>query len=446
MSENNDPFAAFNSERTVIKPSAGRSPRPIAGQGQTPAEPLRATGVHPADGEPSADMSIEVAESTGLNPLLAAAGPLLAAAPRVRTAPSHSDPEGLKQSLAEGIRKFEARSRARGLPNEQVTAARYILCTLLDESAASTPWGSASNWSASSLLVQFHNESWGGEKIFQLMSKLAANVPANRNLLELMAVVLSLGFEGRYRVVENGRAQLDSLRERLGQLLHQDHDKEMSTHWQGVQKRITNLRDDIPLWVIAALVALVLAMVYMGLRLKLGADAASTFNSLAALDAKAAGVAPPPAPPPPKAQTPRLAGFLTVEIEAGQVKVQDFANRSVVTIKDGLFEPGSAEIAPQVRSVLPRIAQALTQTPGKLLITGHTDNRPINTLRYPSNWHLSKDRAQAVLLELAKQVQPDRLRAEGRADSEPLADNASPAGRSANRRVEITLFVSEPGL
>ena len=155
----------------------------------------------------------------------------------------------------------------------------------------------------------------------------------------------------------------------------------------------------------------------------------------------------PPPPPPPKAPTPRLAGFLTVEIEAGQVKVEDFANRSVVTLKgDGFFEPGSAEIAPQVRSVLPRIAQALTQTSGKLLITGHTDNQPIRTLRYPSNWHLSKDRAQAVLAELAKQVQSDRLRAEGRADSEPLADNASPAGRSANRRVEITLFVSEPGL
>ena len=205
-------------------------------------------------------MSIDVAASAGLNPLLAAAAPLLAAAPRLRTAPSQPDPDGLKQSLADGIRKFEARARARGLPNEQVIAARYILCTLLDESAASTPWGSGSNWSASSLLVQFHNESWGGEKIFQLMSKLAADVPTNRNLLELMAVVLGFGFEGRYRVVENGRAQLDSLRERLGQLLHQDHDKAMSAHWQGVQKRITSLRDDIPLWVIAALVALVLAM------------------------------------------------------------------------------------------------------------------------------------------------------------------------------------------
>jgi type VI secretion system protein ImpK len=441
MSENNDPFAAFNSDRTVIKPSAGRGPRPVPGQ--APAEPVRPPSFLSADGDPSAVMSIDAAASAGLNPLLAAAAPLLAAAPRLRTAPSHPDPQGLKQSLAEGIHTFEARARALGLPNEQVIAARYILCTLLDESAASTPWGSGSNWSSSSLLVQFHNESWGGEKIFLLMSKLVADVPTNRNLLELMAVVLGFGFEGRYRVVENGRAQLESLRVRLGQLLHQDHDKAMSGHWQGVQKQTTRLRDGIPLWVIAALVALVLAMVYMGLRLKLGADAASTFNSLAALDAKSARVA----PPPPKAPTPRLAGFLTVEIEAGQVKVEDFANRSVVTLKgDGFFEPGSAEIAPQVRSVLPRIAQALTQTSGKLLITGHTDNQPIRTLRYPSNWHLSKDRAQAVLAELAKQVQSDRLRAEGRADSEPLADNASPAGRSANRRVEITLFVSEPGL
>ena len=80
-----------------------------------------------------------------------------------------------------------------------------------------------------------------------------------------------------------------------------------------------------------------------------------------------------------------------------------------------------------------------------MLITGHTDNQPIRTLRYPSNWHLSQDRADAVKAELAKTVKPDRLRAEGRADSESVADNATPAGRTKNRRVEVTLFVQQPG-
>ena len=53
--------------------------------------------------------------------------------------------------------------------------------------------------------MQFHNETWGGEKVFQLLAKLAQDVPTHRHLLELIYIVLALGFEGRYRVVDNGR-------------------------------------------------------------------------------------------------------------------------------------------------------------------------------------------------------------------------------------------------
>ena len=88
-----------------------------------------------------------------------------------------------------------------------------------------------------------------------------------------------------------------------------------------------------------------------------------------------------------------------------------------------------------------RIAEALAQVPGRILVTGHTDNQPIRTLRYPSNWHLSQDRADAVKTEVTKTVKPDRMRSEGRADSEVVADNSTPPGRAKNRRVEITLFV-----
>jgi type VI secretion system protein ImpK len=75
-----------------------------------------------------------------------------------------------------------------------------------------------------------------------------------------------------------------------------------------------------------------------------------------------------------------------------------------------------------------------------VLITGHTDNQPIRSLRYPSNWDLSKARADAVKAVLAQTVRPERLRAEGRADSEPVAPNDTPQGRAQNRRVELTLF------
>nr|WP_316643660.1 DotU family type VI secretion system protein [uncultured Roseateles sp.] len=455
MSDNgNDPFAAFNSDRTVIKPSGGRGPRPGAPEGMAPPGPAGGGGggmAPPAASSKDAPLAMDALMTASLNPLVSAAAPLLAAAPRVRTTARHPNPAGLKEALAEGIRKFEAQARAQGLPNEQVIAARYILCTLLDESAASTPWGGSGVWSAQSLLVQFHNETWGGEKVFQLMSKLAENVEANRSLLELLYVVLAFGFEGRYRVIDNGRAQLDSVRERLVQLLRQGKptpDKALSPRWKGVEQQVAKLRDGLPMWVIASVTALILALIFVGLRFKLNDNAESVFNTLQALDAKAATVAAasPPPPPPPAASAPRLAGFLKPEIEAGLVQVQDFADRSVVTIKgDGFFEPGSAVISSEVRPLLPRIAQALSDTPGSVLITGHTDNQPIRTLRYPSNWHLSQDRADTVKAELAKTVKVARLRAEGRADAESLADNGTPAGRAKNRRVEVTLFVQQAG-
>jgi len=440
MSDDNDPFAAFGSDRTVIKPSAGRAPRPAGG---ATAGPSAAVGSAPAGKE--VPLSMDALMSGSLNPLVAAAAPLLVAGPRIRNTARHPNPEGLKEALAEGVRKFEAQARAQSLPNEQVVAARYILCTFLDESAASTPWGGG-GWSSRSLLVQFHNETWGGEKIFALMSKLAEQVDANRNLLELLYVVLAFGFEGRYRVIENGRAQLDGVRERLMQLLRQGRggtDTTLSPRWQGVKQHATKLHTGIPLWVMASLSALVLGLIFVALRIKLGDDAAPIFAALQALDAKAATVAaaPPPAPPP-VAQKPRLAGFLKPEIAAGLVEVRDFPDRSVVIIKgDGFFNPGSSDIDRAVQPLLARIAVALHETPGAVQINGHTDSQPINTVRFPSNWHLSKARADAVKDALSATVSPQRMRTEGRADGEPVADNGSAEGRSKNRRVELTLFV-----
>jgi type VI secretion system protein ImpK len=382
--------------------------------------------------------------SGSLNPLVNAAMPLLAAAPRVRHTARHPNPAALRDALADGIRKFEAQARTQGLPNEQVVAGRYILCTFLDESAASTPWGGSGAWSGNSLLVQFHNETWGGEKVFQLMSKLAQNVDANRHLLELLYVTLGLGFQGRYRVIENGEAQLDSVRQRLAQMLGQGRapERALSPRWQGVAVRGQRLVDGLPLWLIGSALLVLLAIVYVGLRWSLAHSADGLFDKLAALDAKKVQLAAPP-PPPPPAPVPRLAVLLEPQVKAGQVEVQDRADRSIVILKgDGFFEPGGAVIASAFRPLLPRIGEALGTLKGNVLITGHTDNQPIRTARFPSNWHLSQERADVVRAELGKHVKGDRLRAEGRADTEPLADNASPGGRARNRRVEVTLFVT----
>ena len=92
-------------------------------------------------------------------------------------------------------------------------------------------------------------------------------------------------------------------------------------------------------------------------------------------------------------------------------------------------------------SWLLRIAEAIAKVKGQVRITGHSDNQPIATLRFPSNWALSRARAEEVLQMLAARTgQAQRFSAEGLSDTEPLASNATAEGRAKNRRVEITVL------
>ncbi|HTJ98681.1 MAG TPA: type VI secretion system protein TssL, long form, partial [Bordetella sp.] len=153
-------------------------------------------------------------------------------------------------------------------------------------------------------------------------------------------------------------------------------------------------------------------------------------------------IAAPPQPRP--APSPRLAIFLAPEIRDGLVTVQDQVDRSVVVLRgDGAFESGAAEVRGSYVAVLSRVADALRETHGVILVRGYTDNIPIRSARYPSNWHLSQARADTVKNILEQRLgQPGRVRAEGRGDADPMAPNDTPAGRALNRRVEITLMLS----
>jgi type VI secretion system protein ImpK len=117
-------------------------------------------------------------------------------------------------------------------------------------------------------------------------------------------------------------------------------------------------------------------------------------------------------------------------------------DRSVVTVRgDGLFEPGSIALAGGREALMGRIADAMAKVGGAVLVTGHTDAQPIRSLRFPSNWHLSQERAQVVgRLLVEGGVPAERVRAEGRADAEPVAPNDNAEHRAQNRRVEMTLF------
>jgi type VI secretion system protein ImpK len=105
-----------------------------------------------------------------------------------------------------------------------------------------------------------------------------------------------------------------------------------------------------------------------------------------------------------------------------------------------LFESGKAEVRNAFKPAAARIARLLDQERGFIKVVGHTDSIPIKSVRFPSNWHLSRERAKAVA-ELLKQgiSKPDRLQVDGRAAEVPIAPNTTPDGRSKNRRVEILI-------
>ena len=427
-----DPFAALDNQRTFVLPTPGaRSPGPalVSDLGGVGADVVADLG----------------AADSGINPLLALANPLLAVVPQIRATSQLADPGALKDSLAQGIRAFEARARQQGIAPERVMAARYILCTLLDEAAAGTPWGGSGVWGRHSLLAMFHNETWGGEKVFQLMAKLAENPAGNRDLLEMIYAAVCLGFEGRYRVVDGGRAQLEAVRERLAQILRKergDYAQPLAQHWRGQALERRSLLSWLPLWVSAAVAAALLAGVYVLLAFSLGGLSDPVYGQIQGLR-----LTPPTPPVTLPALKPRLAQFLASEIKAGLVAVRDEIDRSVITIRgDGLFDPGSASLSDDREALMRRIAEALAQVSGPVLVTGHTDNQPIRSLRFPSNWHLSEERAKAVRAILVSQGVPAaRVSAEGRADGEPLVANDSAGNRALNRRVEVTLLAAKPG-
>jgi type VI secretion system protein ImpK len=423
-----DPFADLGIDRTVIMPMPGGRVAP----GRPAPADQRATAAE------QAEASEATAVSSGLNPLLAAANRLLNVLPQLRSSVQHPNPTALRDSLAQGVRQFEAQARAAGVPTEKVVAARYALCTLIDETATSTPLGASGAWAQQGLLALFHGETGGGEKFFQLLARLAENPQANIDLLELMYVCLEFGFEGRYRVTEGGQRQLEAIRQRLLMIIRKqrgEYERDLAANWRGLSAVTQRRLGSVPLWVVGAMTALLLVVIYVGFEWSLGRASDRLAADIAALRV-AAPVAPRPA------AAPRLATFLAEEIRRGLVKVDDHLDRSVVTILgDGLFKPGEATIGTDDQWLLGRIADALKRVPGQVDVIGHSDNIPIRTLRFPSNWELSRARAESVARLLAASIGPGRIRADGRGDAEPVTPNDTPQGRARNRRVEITLHV-----
>jgi chemotaxis protein MotB len=134
---------------------------------------------------------------------------------------------------------------------------------------------------------------------------------------------------------------------------------------------------------------------------------------------------------------------LAAEMQRKEIAMRSEPDGLVISLREvGFFESGSARMKSTSEAAFDRIAAMLRQGNYRLRIEGHTDNVPIHTPQFPSNWELSSSRATEIvrLLIVRDGFAPDRLSAGGFAEFHPAASNRSPEGRSMNRRVDIVIL------
>ena len=133
-----------------------------------------------------------------------------------------------------------------------------------------------------------------------------------------------------------------------------------------------------------------------------------------------------------------------LESEVASEKLQINYDKDEVVIRfseDATFPSGDATIKPAMIPIIERVVEVVSNCTGNILVSGHTDDRPISSSRYRSNWDLSAARAVSVVHELVmnREIPADRVVAAGRAETQPLVPNNSPENRAQNRRVEISI-------
>lgn len=251
-------------DKTVLLDRQGHGPdsRPLTDFADSPRfEQLEQRMIYSARLRPAEAFNVS------LNSLVAAACELLSEVVRLKHSKTLEDLSELNKRLTEELKLFEVRALHNGAESSQVMSARYVLCSVVDEAVVTTPWGNESEWSQMSLLSSFHNETFGGEKFFQLLLHLSREPIKHLPLLELMYLCLALGFEGKYRVQARGVLELEGIRDGLYRQIRQlrgDVPRELSPHWQGLNDQRRNLVRIVPAWMVVLFTVACLVVMYSG--------------------------------------------------------------------------------------------------------------------------------------------------------------------------------------
>ncbi|MDK9695574.1 MAG: type IVB secretion system protein IcmH/DotU [Siculibacillus sp.] len=392
------------------------------------------------------------------NPIMRAAGPMLLLLGRLRIALMRASFAELMEHVADSVTNFELEVRQAGIADAQVTMAKYVLCATADDIVQNIPAEDRHVWAQYSMLSRFFGERVGGVRFFEILDRTIADPTHNVELLELQHACLALGFQGRYRTVDNGEAALHDLQRRTYEVLKSVRPataEDLSPRWRGLDLRSRAGRLRIPTWVVGSVVVAGVAALYLVYLALLARDAEAATDAMASLHppAKLALYRTVPAPPPPKPPEPpppkpdapltqlqRIRLALADRIATGDASADAVGTHIIVRLgANFLFASGKAEVRPEFGPLAESIAKTLEKEVGPILLIGHTDTVKLSSSsRFRSNFELSKERAKQVGLTLQPGLsQPDRVRVDGRGEQEPIADNATAEGRALNRRVEI---------
>lgn len=471
MSNNGDDERTPN--RTVFRPSPLQGMRP-AGQGEpgpapqpqpyttaapqpqlqpqsagfgAPPPPTMARPITSDDDIPAAPPA-----ARPRNAMMTAAAPILALIAGVRSGRVQMSLPELHQKASAAAATFDQALTQAGYDTETRQRARYAVYATVDDIAQNLPGQAAdgAEWARRSLVVLAFNENIGGDRFWRLLEEMLGRPAEYAELIELYHACLAAGFEGRFRVTPDGRSRLQEIMTSAYAALQHPRalsQTEISPRWKGAPKP----PEKVSFWATLALAGGVafalLLVIFIILRLVLMQTGQSsitlrTINPDQPL--RMSRVAPAP-PIPTSTQLQRIQGFLAPEIAQKLVVVeQDAQSIRVRTTVGQLFQSGSDKLENGRRPLFERIAAAIETEPGPVRVEGHADSDRVASLAFPDNVALSKARAETVAdIVRSKLTDRGRVSSDGFGDSQPIAPNATAAGKALNRRVEIVITRAE---
>jgi len=218
-----------------------------------------------------------------INQLIDAAAPLFGMVLRVQKLAQLDEVEKLYHNCVDDIMAIESELAQSGRERAVILAYRYILCTFVDEAVMNTAWGAESIWAEHSLLTRFHNETWGGEKVYGILQRLEAEPKNYVELLEFIYLCFCLGFEGRYKVLANGREEFDKILNRLYETLRQLRDEEPNLIVSASDNVVSTryrIGKQIPLWTIFAGFAVIWCGIFVLYSVMLSGRSTSVLDQL----------------------------------------------------------------------------------------------------------------------------------------------------------------------